>query len=426
MNDMVYSSVACLISGRDDVHPVLDFGSLPVAGYLCDTREEAVRAPRFRHCMGIGQISGHVQQFDRSARQFLANTVYRDYQPTYSRSRVVSDYLARFVAYAASIAGARSGDTMLEIGCNDGSGLMAAHSQGFSAVGFDPSAARLAAENKDVEIVAEFFTADTASRWQRGRQRPRAVFTRHTLEHSDNPVEFLSTAKSIVDPEGAILIEVPYLRLQLQGNHFEGMSVQHESVFSVTSMLKCLEAAELEAISIRLVPLDGGSMVVAARPRRQGHEADWNAEIAALLGVEKDEGLATSAGLDRFATRFSAFTQQTQEFLRRTTAAGRRVVAYGAGSKGHQLLNVLKADSEMVSFVIDDTAGKPGKFVPGCAIPVISQREAVELRPDVVLVTAPTHVREVFNNSQALRERGAVFFATTPCFGPVVTETLAL
>jgi novobiocin biosynthesis protein NovU/D-mycarose 3-C-methyltransferase len=417
------AGVRCLVSGRDDVEAVLDFGALPVAGYLCGTREEALRAPRFPHRVGIGRESEHVQQCDRSARTMLAELVYQDYQPTYSQSRVVSDYVARFVQFAANTAGARKGDTVLEVGSNDGAALEVARARGFDVVGFDPSAKALMPDT-GVEFVPAFFGMDIATKWVQGRKRPRVIFSRHTLEHAFDPVDFLTAAGAILDPEGAIVIEVPYLRLQLRGNHFEGMSVQHESFFSIASMLRCLEAAQLRATAVTLVPLDGGSMVITARPREAVNGVAPTPALAALLALEAEEGLTQPRGLEAFRESFEVFKRQVRDALTRAVDDGRRIAAYGAGSKGHQVLNALCLDSSIVSCVVDDTPGKAGKFVPGCGLPVVTQKEVLEDLPDIVLVTAPTHIKELLANTRSLQSAGASFFVTTPAFGPAVSENL--
>ncbi len=78
------------------------------------------------------------------------------------------------------------------------------------------------------------------------------------------------------------------------------------------------------------------------------------------------------------------------------TAAGRRVVLWGGGSKAVSFLTTLGLADE-VQAAVDINPYKQGKFTPGSGHPVIAPAELRALEPDLVVVMNPIYTGEVRN-----------------------------
>jgi hypothetical protein len=72
---------------------------------------------------------------------------------------------------------------------------------------------------------------------------------------------------------------------------------------------------------------------------------------------------------------------------------GRSVAGYGAPGKGNTLLNHCGIRSDLLSYTVDRSPVKQGKFLPGTHIPIYPPERLAETRPDYVLVL-PWNLRD--------------------------------
>jgi SAM-dependent methyltransferase len=382
-----------------------------VAGYLDDNREVARCAPRFENAIGMCGTCHLVQQMNDDAKPMLSERVYAAYQRTYSMSKRVSSYLEGFIADALCVAGAVAGDSVIEIGSNDGSLLHLVANGGYRAFGFDPSAAD--DESECVQVVRDFFTAETAASFADRKGAVKLVVSRHTLEHAFDPLDFFHGVRMVLSAGGCALVEVPYVVHQMMNNQFQSFTFQHVSFFSVHSMVAIASRAGLSVEDVRFVEMDGGSMVVTLRRvEDQSHVAS---ATRSLLSLERTLGYGTP---DPYADYFRTFARERtriHEVLDTMIDKGTSVVGYGAGSKGQAMVNMLELGPDRLIGVIDDTPGAAGKFVPGTALPVISRNEVAINEGTCIFVTAPTHAKEIVAR-QRQECNGPVYLGTTPRF----------
>jgi len=81
---------------------------------------------------------------------------------------------------------------------------------------------------------------------------------------------------------------------------------------------------------------------------------------------------------------------------------GKRVLGYGASTKGNVILQFCAITAEALPSIAEVNLDKVGAFTPGTLIPIISEAEARALKPDYLLVL-PWHFK------QNLLEREAAF-----------------
>ena len=70
----------------------------------------------------------------------------------------------------------------------------------------------------------------------------------------------------------------------------------------------------------------------------------------------------------------------------------KRVIGYGASTKGNVLLQFCKIDSNLINSICEVNKFKHGKYTPGSSIKIISEEKAKKLKPDYFLVL-PWHFK---------------------------------
>jgi hypothetical protein len=101
-------------------------------------------------------------------------------------------------------------------------------------------------------------------------------------------------------------------------------------------------------------------------------------------------------------------------FLDQATAAGARVAAYGAPSRGITLLNYCAITPKQIAFTVDRSPAKQGHFLPGSRLPVLSPSAIQAARPDFVLILPWALSEEIVDEMSAVREWGGRFVVAVP------------
>jgi len=93
---------------------------------------------------------------------------------------------------------------------------------------------------------------------------------------------------------------------------------------------------------------------------------------------------------------------------------GLRVAAYGAAAKGVTLMNVCQLDYRDIEFLVDKNEFKVGKFMAGTGLEILSVETLMAFKPDVVLLLAWNHVKEIRKQQRGFEAGGGRFLLPIP------------
>ena len=102
------------------------------------------------------------------------------------------------------------------------------------------------------------------------------------------------------------------------------------------------------------------------------------------------------------------------EFLAEARADGRTVLAYGAPAKGNTLLCYCGVGTDSISFTVDRSPHKQGRYLPGSRLPVGPPEELIAARPDYVLILPWNLREEIMVQNAVIREWGGRFVTAVP------------
>jgi hypothetical protein len=154
----------------------------------------------------------------------------------------------------------------------------------------------------------------------------------------------------------------------LETGEFDGFRHGHFAYWSLLSLSGLLERHGLVATAVTAHPVYGGVLRVVARRAGQGPPPDDT--VAAVLARERDAGLEQVDTYGRFRTAIETTCARLRRLVDDEHAAGGRVAAYGAPSRGNTLLNACGIGPDRVEFTVDRAAWKQGRVLPGSGIPI--------------------------------------------------------
>ncbi len=147
----------------------------------------------------------------------------------------------------------------------------------------------------------------------------------------------------------------------------------------------------MRVIDVKMNAVNGGSFAVTAAKLRSPHQAN-RAMIDWLREQERRMGLDTPRPFRDFEERVFRHRDDLGRLVRALIHDGKKVLGYGASTKGNVLLQFCGFTSADIPAIADVNPDKFGCFTPGTHIPIVSEQEARAMRPDFFLVL-PWHFK---------------------------------
>jgi len=130
-----------------------------------------------------------------------------------------------------------------------------------------------------------------------------------------------------------------------------------------------------------------------------------------LLEQENRMGLHTPRPFRQFEERVFEHRANLQRLIRALNADGRRIVGYGASTKGNVLLQFCGFSEKDIPAIAEVNPEKFGRFTPGTGIPIVSEAKAKAMKPDYLLVL-PWHFKSniIAREQEFLASGGRMIF----------------
>jgi SAM-dependent methyltransferase len=388
----------------------LDLGSAPPSNAFL--REEDLDAPEAWFPLKLHACHQcHLVQVDEMQRHDALFSGDYVYFSSYSRSWLA--HAERYVARASERLGLGPDSLVVEVASNDGYLLQYAKARGIPCVGIEPTASTAAAAREHgIETVEHFFGRAFAQEFVTARRQADLVVANNVLAHVPDLNDFVAGLSTLLAPEGTVTIEFPHL-LQLVAQHqFDTVYHEHFSYFSFHTVQRILSRHGLRVWDVEELNTHGGSLRLwvchaGAARRETSSIGDLLAKEASAGMLDMDYYLGFQRVADQVKNDFLAFLLSCKR-------DGKQVVGYGAAAKGNTLLNYAGVRPDLLTYVVDASPHKQGRYLPGCRIPVVAEARIRETRPDFVVIL-PWNLREEITAQLAyIREWGGKFVIAVP------------
>lgn len=122
-------------------------------------------------------------------------------------------------------------------------------------------------------------------------------------------------------------------------------------------------------------------------------------------------GLGTPKPFRDFEERVFRHREDLIRLIRSLKADGKRILGYGASTKGNVVLQFCGFTSKDIEAIAEVNPDKFGACTPGSHIPIISEAEARAMKPDYMIVL-PWHFKEgiVRREKEYLASGGKMIF----------------
>jgi hypothetical protein len=405
---MLYKELReCRLCSGVQLVDVFDLGSQALTGVFPRSAAEEIPAGPLTLCMcGVCHLVQLRHNYDLT-QLYGENYGYRS-----GLNQSMVRHLQAKVARIRSMVGLRDGDLVVDIGSND-STLLQAYPQSLTLVGVDPSGSKFRRfYPPHIRLIPEFFSARLVQQAFAGR-RARVVTSIAMFYDLERPQAFVDDIAALLDEDGVWVFEQSYLPAMLQTGSYDTICHEHLEYYALAQIKRMTDKAGLKIVDVDFNDVNGGSFSVTAA-RRSAPYPEASTLIAATLEKEERLGLSSTRTYLQFAATAAKHREQLLRLLRELKAAGKKVLGYGASTKGNVLIQYCGLGPELVACIAEVNEDKFGAFTPGSRIPIVSEAQARAMKPDYFIVF-PWHFREgILKREQAFLQSGGSFIFPLP------------
>lgn len=349
-----------------------------ICNVLWPTREAALAAPRVDIRLAFCAYCGHIfnPNFDPAIMDY--NVAYENslhFSPHFQQyiETLAADLVQRYDLHQKDVIdiGGGKGDfigLLCKLGDNRGLSIDPSYAP-------DPNDGPV---DERLTFIQDYYSEKYADR------RADFIASRHTIEHIQHPVAFMNTIRRTIGDrlETVLFFEAPNARFTLHDMAIWDIIYEHCSYFTSHSLAYLFSSCGFAVIDVR-ESFGGQFLCIEARPTRTGQTARDSQAVD-----------ATARDVALFAEKYRQKVAQEEATLAQWQRDGKKVVLWGAGSKGITYLNALQVQDQ-IAYVVDINPRKHGMYITGAGQAIVPPTHLRQYRPDVVLVMNPIYIEEI-------------------------------
>ena len=299
----------------------------------------------------------------------------------------------------------KSKDFILDIGSNDGTFLSFFNSK-FKLFGCDPTIKKFKnLYRKDINQLAVFFSS------KHFKDKKFNLITSISMFYDlPDPVDFAKQIHSILSNKGIWHIELSYMPMMIKNTSYDTICHEHLEYYSLKSLKHLLDAANLKIVNLSFNQINGGSIELDIAKKESSyteckHLIDW------VLQSERLNKYNEITKLKNFFRECQNHRILLKKLLVTLKKQNKKILGYGASTKGNVLLQYCKIDSKLLNCIFEVNKFKFNKFTPGTNIKIVSEKEAKLKKPDYLLVL-PWHFKDhiIKREKEFLKKGGKLIF----------------
>ena len=364
--------VKCRLCRSSSIHKVVDLGFHPLADTFLGKEDQFGPEVSYPLQLGLCDSCGHVfTLFSISPQERYQK---HDYSYDSSNSKVSIQHFQEFCNAILKNESLKKESLIVDIGGNIGTLLSHFQKKNFcNVLNIEPSKnIGNMAIKAGVPTLNEFFNKDVVSRIKKIGEVD-VLLSSNVVNHADDLVSLLSTAKNVMSKKGIFVFEVPYLLDLIQETAFDTIYHEHVHYYGIKPLAKCLQSQGFEIYKVELIDYMCGSIRVYASMSRKQSKS-----VFKLIETEENFGIYTKETHSIFQSSVELVKFNVNKYLWSVRADGGKIIGIGAATKGNTFLNFCKLDSDLIEYITDMSPLKIGKQMPGSHIPIKSDSDIDE------------------------------------------------
>jgi len=403
---------SCRVCYKKKLKPILSLGEQYIVNFLESSDQESIKVPLDLVLCNKKEGGCGLLQLRHTVSGEL---LYRNFWYKSGVNQTMRDALRDITSKIELLGNLKVGDLVIDIGANDGTLLRSYQKKGLILVGFEPAKNLIKdAEKGTTKIINDFFNNDSFIK-EFPNRKAKIITSIAMFYDLENPNEFVEDIVKVLEEDGIWIIQMNYLTTMLENNAFDNIVHEHLEYYSLNSLQFLLEKHGLEVFDVELNDINGGSIRTYIK-HKECKKYEISEKVKEILEYENKIGLDDNQPYHDFAKRVADLKENTKNFIKTEVNKGGKVFVYGASTRGNALLQYYELDNRLITAAADRNPIKWGKKIVGSQIPIISEEQARNEKPDYFLVLPWYFIEEFKQRENNYLRNGGKFIVPLPKF----------
>jgi hypothetical protein len=173
---------------------------------------------------------------------------------------------------------------------------------------------------------------------------------------------------------------------------------EHLEFYALKQFKWMADRSNLKIINIELNKSNGASLALTLAKKNSKYP-EATEKIEQIIMEEEKNGFNDLGVYETFKNNTQEHRQQMVDLIKKLEQDGKKIFGYGASTKGNVILQYCNLTIKDIPCIADVNEDKFGHYTPGTMIPIISEAEAKNMRPDYFLIL-PWHFKDTIINRE--------------------------
>lgn len=353
------------------------------------------------------------------------DTMYGKYWYRSGINNTMKKELNGIVNSITDIVKLKENDLWVDIACNDGT-LLSYVPKNLLRVGIDPvdDSYKIESEKHSNLIIQDYFSHDVFKNSKFGNLKAKVITTIAMFYDLEEPKKFVNDIVKVLDDNGVWVLQLSYTPLMIEQLAFDNICHEHVYYYSLFNIKKMFKECGMDIIDVQLNDTNGGSFRIYCMKENsdktkfgtQPYRDICRFRINSLLQYEESLKLdSVDTWLD-FYNRINELKEKTVSFIKSEKEKGKKIWGYGASTKGNTLLQYFGLDHTLIDGIAERSPYKFGLKTVGTNIPIYSEQEMRNQKPDYLLVLPWHFIDEFVEREIEFLQNGGKFIVPCPKF----------
>ena len=353
------------------------------------------------------------------------DTMYGKYWYRSGINNTMKKELNGIVNSITDIVKLKENDLWVDIACNDGT-LLSYVPNNLLRVGIDPvdDSYKIESEKHSNLIIQDYFSYDVFKNSKFGNLKAKVITTIAMFYDLEEPKKFVNDIIKVLDDNGVWVLQLSYTPLMIEQLAFDNICHEHAYYYSLFNIRKMFKECGMDIVDVQLNDTNGGSFRIYCMKENsdktkfgtQPYRDICRFRINSLLQYEESLKLDSVDTWVDFYNRTNELKEKTVSFIKSEKEKGKKIWGYGASTKGNTLLQYIGLDNTLIDGIAERSPYKFGLKTVGTNIPIYSEQEMRDQKPDYLLVLPWHFINEFVERESDFLKNGGKFIVPCPKF----------
>ncbi len=379
----------CRITKKNQLVKILDLGLHPPPNLF--KKKISNKITKYPLTLFYCKCCSNIQISETVNKDLL----FKNYFWVTGTSELVQKYANIFLKKIINISKSNYKDLIIEVGSNDGTFLNSLIKKKYlNVLGVDPAKNLTNEANKNnINTINSFWDLKTSIRIKKKYGKAKVIFARNVIPHVSDLHSVMEGIKNILDNYGYGFIEFHSAHTILNKLQYDSIYHEHLNYFSLLSINKLLSIYNLYIFDVFTSPMNGGSLCVCFSKNKNKLKS---------TNYYKQINLEKKIGVNKI-TKWKKFEKDVIDhkinFLKiLNNYKSKKIIGYGASARAQTFINFCDISVSNIKLIIDNNPLKHKKFTPKNSIPIVSLKDGLKTKPDIIVLLAWNFEKEIINS----------------------------